>query len=46
MGLIRNKYIKESAQIDFGDKVREPWLRWHGQRRDSGYIGLRMILEV
>lgn len=47
VGLIRNKYIKESAQIEhFGDKVREPWLRWHGQRRDSGYIGLRIILEV
>ncbi|KAK3569563.1 hypothetical protein QTP86_001258 [Hemibagrus guttatus] len=43
---IRNEYIRETAHVGrLGDKVREARLRWFGhvQRRDSEYIGRRML---
>ncbi|KAK3572671.1 hypothetical protein QTP86_004033 [Hemibagrus guttatus] len=43
---IRNEYIRGTAHIGrLGDKVREARLRWFGhvQRRDSEYIGRRML---
>uniref|UniRef100_A0A3Q3JMD5 YjeF N-terminal domain-containing protein n=1 Tax=Monopterus albus TaxID=43700 RepID=A0A3Q3JMD5_MONAL len=46
MDRIRNEHIRGTAQVFcFGDKVREARLRWFGhvQRRDSGYIGRRML---
>ncbi|PME06485.1 hypothetical protein A8A06_13560 [Escherichia coli] len=46
MDRIRNEYIRGTAHVEkFGDKVREARLRWFGhvQRRDSGYIGQRML---
>ena len=46
MDRIRNGYIRGTAHVrGFGDKVREARLRWFGhvQRRDSEYIGRRML---
>ena len=46
MDRIRNENIRGTAQVGkLGDKVREIRLRWFGhvQRRDSGYIGRRML---
>ena len=46
MDRIRNEYIRGTAHVRcFGDKVREARLRWFGhvQRRDSEYIGRRML---
>uniref|UniRef100_A0A3B3BTI6 ribonuclease H n=1 Tax=Oryzias melastigma TaxID=30732 RepID=A0A3B3BTI6_ORYME len=46
MDRIRNEYIRGTAHVrGFGDKVREARLRWFGhvQRRDSEYIGRRML---
>ena len=46
MDRIRNVDIRGKAQVgNVGDKVREGRLRWFGhvQRRDSGYIGRRML---
>ncbi|KAK3524733.1 hypothetical protein QTP86_001887, partial [Hemibagrus guttatus] len=43
---IRNEYIRGTAHVGrLGDKVREARLRWFGhvQRRDSEYIGRRML---
>ncbi|KAK3544091.1 hypothetical protein QTP86_001479 [Hemibagrus guttatus] len=43
---IRNEYIRGTAHVGrLGDKVREARLRWlgHVQRRESGYIGRRML---
>lgn len=43
---IRNEYIRGTAHVAcVSDKVREARLRWFGhvQRRDSGYIGRRML---
>ncbi|KAK3563090.1 hypothetical protein QTP86_016327, partial [Hemibagrus guttatus] len=43
---IRNEYIRGTAHVErLGDKVREARLRWFGhvQRRDSEYIGRRML---
>ncbi|KAL1276170.1 hypothetical protein QQF64_035793 [Cirrhinus molitorella] len=43
---IRNEYIRGTAHVGhLGDKVREARLRWFGhvQRRDSKYIGRRML---
>ena len=43
---IRNKCVRGSPHVRcFGDKVREHRLRWFGhvQRRDSEYIGRRML---
>ncbi|KAK3526634.1 hypothetical protein QTP70_030849 [Hemibagrus guttatus] len=43
---IRNEYIRGTAHVGrLGDKVRETRLRWFGhvQRRDSEYIGRRML---
>ncbi|KAK3554170.1 hypothetical protein QTP70_019102 [Hemibagrus guttatus] len=43
---IRNEYIRGTANVGrLGDKVREARLRWFGhvQRRDSEYIGRRML---
>ena len=46
MDRIRNENIRGTAQGgQSGDKVRERRLRWFGhvQRRDSGYVGRRML---
>ena len=46
MDRIRNEYIRGTAHVRcFGEKVREARLRWFGhvQRRDSEYIGRRML---
>ncbi|XP_058483140.1 uncharacterized protein LOC131458247 [Solea solea] len=46
MDRIRNESIRRTAHVRcFGDKVREPRMRWFGhvQRRDSEYIGRRML---
>ena len=46
MDRIRNEYIRGTAHVRcFGDKAREARLRWFGhvQRRDSEYIGRRML---
>ena len=46
MDRIRNEFIRGTAHVRrFGDKVREARLRWFGhvQRRDSEYIGRRML---
>ncbi|XP_062866594.1 uncharacterized protein LOC134329279, partial [Trichomycterus rosablanca] len=46
MDKVRNEIIRGTAQVkQLGDKVREARLRWFGhvQRRDSGYIGRRML---
>ena len=46
MDRIRNESIRGTAHVrGFGDKVREARLRWFGhvQRRDSEYIGRRML---
>lgn len=46
MDMIRNEYIRRTARARrFGDNVRETRLRWfrHVQRRDSEYIGRRML---
>uniref|UniRef100_A0A8C4TNZ7 C2H2-type domain-containing protein n=1 Tax=Erpetoichthys calabaricus TaxID=27687 RepID=A0A8C4TNZ7_ERPCA len=46
MGRIRNEDITGSDQVGrLGDNVREARLRWFGhmQRRDAGYIGIRML---
>ncbi|KAK3559218.1 hypothetical protein QTP86_005471 [Hemibagrus guttatus] len=43
---IRNEYIRGTAHVGrLGDKFREARLRWFGhvQRRDSEYIGRRML---
>ena len=43
---IKNVYIRGSSHVgSFGDKTRETRLRWFGhvQRRDSEYIGKRML---
>ncbi|KAK3529832.1 hypothetical protein QTP86_006912 [Hemibagrus guttatus] len=43
---IKNEYIRGTAHVGrLGDKVREARLRWFGhvQRRDSEYIGRRML---
>ncbi|KAK3520147.1 hypothetical protein QTP70_016254 [Hemibagrus guttatus] len=43
---IRNEYIRGTAHVGrLGDKVKEARLRWFGhvQRRDSEYIGRRML---
>ncbi|KAK3575295.1 hypothetical protein QTP86_023417 [Hemibagrus guttatus] len=43
---IRNEYIRGTAHVGrLGDKVRKARLRWFGhvQRRDSEYIGRRML---
>ena len=43
---IRNESIRGTAHVRcFGEKVREARLRWFGhvQRRDSEYIGRRML---
>ena len=42
----RNKYIRGKAHVrGFGDKAKEARLRWFGhvQRRDSEYVGRRML---
>ncbi|XP_062865903.1 uncharacterized protein LOC134328668 [Trichomycterus rosablanca] len=46
MDKVRNEIIRGTAQVkQLGDKVREARLRWFGhvQRRDSEYIGRRML---
>ena len=46
MDRIRNEHVRGTAHVRrFGDKVREARLRWFGhvQRRDSEYIGNRML---
>ena len=46
MDWIRTEYIRETAHVRcFGEKVREARMRWfgHAQRRDSQYIGRRMM---
>ena len=43
---IRNEYVRGTAKIaKLGDKLRNARLRWygHGQRREEGYVGKRMI---
>lgn len=46
MDKIRNEQIRGTVQVEqFGGKAREARLRWFGHvlRRDSGYIGQRML---
>ena len=46
MDKIRNEYIRGTAQVGrFGEKTREPRLRWHGHvpMDDDGYIGKRVL---
>lgn len=46
MDKIRNEYIRGTAHTElFGDKVREPRVRWFGhvQTTDNGYTGQSML---